>query len=426
MFINYLIKIRGYNIMNDLMNMLKKLYEVSVNSNIFTRSETSRGRKPFDDLEYIEANILETGEFDIEKYSLNTIRDEFNELRKINILGLDSSSRVIDTPYIFIGVGSAFIISRTKGALVKCPDFYDFILSSKKNRYPCRFLSIVPEVEGIRDFIEENFAEIAYLKNPNNIPYDQFYNKYAILDELRTRLENTVLKQLIHEYNIYEPTLLFLDGPLYFIPADLHQYMYRKTSNLNNNVYVNAWITLMNEKTRIIKQAYEKNIPVIGIVKRIYRSTLLSKTDPFEICDKKSYINDEAYLSIVINKYLRNKEPKIIVLGPIKYSVPRTNMLDLPEKIIYYICIPKRKIIGETSYKNYVFYRIEYFPDKKLYEITDPVKIALYDSIGMGTTIPLTILLVDKIVKKMTAGITSYILRAMNISSEQTLHYINL
>ncbi|MCD6301051.1 MAG: DNA double-strand break repair nuclease NurA, partial [Staphylothermus sp.] len=414
----------GYNIMKDLLTAFKKLYEESINSNVFNRTETSRSRKPFDELEYTEMNILETKEFEIKSYSLDELKNEFNELRKINILGLDSSSRVIDTPYIFIGVGSAFIISRTKGALIKCPDFSNFILSPKKNTEFCKFLSIVPEVEGLRSFVEENFAEVAYLKNPNGIPYDQFYNKYAVLDELRTRLENEVLKLLVKGYTLND-SLLFLDGPLYFIPADFYQYINKRTNNTNNRIYVNSWITLMKEKTKIIKQAYEKRIPIIGIVKRIYRSTLLSKTDPFNICDKKSFINDEAYLSIIIHKYFKMNRPKIIVLGPIKYTVPNPDILNLPEKTVYYLCIPRR-IFTESNYQNYMFFRIEYFPDKRLYELTDPVKIVLYDSVGMGTLLPLTILIVDRIVKKMTLGVTSYILRAMNIPSEQTLHYINL
>ena len=72
-----------------------------------------------------------------------------------------------------------------------------------------------------------------------------------------------------------------------------------------------------------------------------------------------------------------------------------------------------------SSFVNFMFYRTEY-----LWGLEAPLDPILYDSVYTGSILPLSILLADNKVKKMTTGLLNYLLRSMGLSSESTYQYI--
>ncbi|MEM4758891.1 MAG: DNA double-strand break repair nuclease NurA [Desulfurococcaceae archaeon] len=333
--------------------------------------------------------------------------------RNTFIYGLDSSSRVVDTPYSFIAVGASTVLNRFNGFTIDYPDIND-IYGEESKRF---FTLFIPEFEAGDEELDvlENMNIVT--KNPAGYRYKPGYNKSIALDEFRLMLENALLREVLVRDCFKDATLL-LDGPLYIVP----QYVNIGLKEMGNEVvkaYIDAWITLVSERLNILEKLFvEKNVISIGVVKRINKSNILSKTDPLGI--SKSCLNDYTYLSTYIERTSRTLNVKPLSIGPLIY---RQTILEktLPLKKAIYIAVPKTLYSG--GYRSYCFFRIESFEYVGEEEILNPI---LYDSVLTGTTMPLTILIADNRVKKITSCLVNYTKAILEYPVETTLQYISI
>jgi len=379
----------------------------------------SSNRKIVRDDESRRETIYEYFEYALDK-QIKPIDPRFHEIvfsreagKTFNIYGIDSSSRVIDTPYIFLAVGASTSINRLYGRVIDYPDINK--LFSGENSY--RYIVIVPEITGFsEDILDSLKRNNIIVENPAGLTYTPEYSKLVILDELRLSLENRVLEIMLN--NVAESdSIIFLDGPIYYTPPLIYQVNeYHGVRDELFKQYVDSWKILVNERINLVNKLWSKGVRVVGVVKRLSRSNILSKIDPYDI--SRGRLNDEAYLTVITTFKYRELEPKPYYIGPIKYD-PGLAPYNLPAKTLYYLAIPRRKAVGETDYRNYVFYRVEAIHDDNVLE---PI---IYDSVSSGSTLPLSILLADKRVKKITIGLLNYVSRLTGLYGESTHQYIS-
>ncbi len=394
----------------ELTEIINELRRISLKNKSIARNDDSRREKLY---EYIEDTS--GGEIKIEKPVFIEIDREYSLRTYSNIYGVDSSSRVIDTPYIFIAVGASTIVNRYRGFVIDYPSIDQIFRNNTKHDY----IVVIPEITGSLDSLVELLEEKGFITcNPIGFRYTPRYSKYVVLDELRLMLENKVLEKAL-ELDKISNSYILIDGPIYYTPPLVYQLneMHGIVDDYIK-LYVAGWKKIIEKRINIINRLEkEKDVIVIGVVKRLSRSNILSRIDPLNISSGK--FNDEVYLSMITTMKYRSISPKPYVFGPIIYD-PGVTPISLPYKKLYYIGIPRRKVIGGTDYRNYMFFRIETITGKD--SIIEPI---IYDSIYAGSVIPLSILIADKRVKKITNGIVNYLLRMTGLSSENTYQYIS-
>ncbi len=386
--------------MQDLSSTLRKIIEFSHDS-LSLRDDESR--KVLDVLS--EDGML----VKLDDKPLKII-NKIDKLRNrySGIIGLDSSSRVVDTPYFFIGIGAVSAMDRINGYTIDCPSIYSITNISGNQldevNYECKWLSIVPEI----DFSNGNQSILERLnyintRSPSGRIYDHHYNKYAVLNELRLSLENFMISKVVN--HMKQEDLLVLDGPLYHTPSLFNLYLSRsKPAELKP--YIESWVKLLSDRIRVVKQLSSRGNRIVGVVKRLEYSRLLSNTinDIGLGLKNNSRLNDYAFLTILSYELVKEKGYSIVfILGPFKFS-PKYSGVDkfvshAFDKVIYYIGVPRTRHYVLT-HNNYVFYRIELSRDDN-----DILETILYDSIGSGVLLPLSILLVDKRVKGLSRSL---------------------
>jgi hypothetical protein len=326
------------------------------------------------------------------------------------IYALDSSSRVVETPYMFTCIGAGSVFNRFTGFALDVPS----LLSIMGLEEPlCKHIVLIPEIEYSQRFTELISSVKSIIQsNPNNIPYTSEYNKNIILAELRASIENCLLENF--SKIVKDRAVLFVDGPTLY-PEKIVGAV--STSREMLELYTNSIRTLNNQRAMFIKKLLVNDTLVINIVKRLHRSYYLSTIDPLDL--KISGCSDETYLTTAL---IAGKIPseKPVAIGPLiirqqsEYSVNRA---------MWYLVIPRRIHSYIEGLGNYVFYRVETLEDC----FREPVlEIIIQDSIQIGSFLPLTLLVVDRRVKKISSSITTYFLYLTGLTSEATEHYISI
>lgn len=395
-----------------LINFIKNVdFSKLVNLRIVKNDESRRDKL----YEYIDFVI--DGQVEKNKVEVREISVKETTLSLDNVYAIDSSSRTIDTPYLFIAIGSTTCINRFRNIFIDYPDIAG-IFSSKSFNY--KYIVLIPEVAG---FSEIQYSELRNLgviiDNPNGTTYDSKYSKYVVLDELRLRLENNILEILLSSDKTVD-SIVFIDGAIYYTPPVIYNYNeLHSTRDKYVREYIESWKTLITKRISLIDMLYrERNTTVIGIVKRLQRSNLLSKIDPLNI--SAGSINDETYLSIYVNKLSREHGVKPYYIGPIVYN-PSSSIIKLPVKKIYYFTIPRRISYLENIFKTHVFFRAE-----AIHGDNEFIKPIIHDTLYSGSLIPLSILIADSRAKRISHVLTNYFLRKTGLPGETTSFYITL
>lgn len=395
-----------------LVNFIKNINFNKLVGSRIVKSDESRREKIYEYIDYVIDREVEKNTIDvIEINNTNT------SLKLNNIYAIDSSSRTIDTPYLFIAIGSTTCVNRFRSIFIDYPDITR-IFSNKEFKY--KYIVLIPE---ITSFPETYYSELRNLgiviSNPNGTIYDYKYSKYVVLDELRLNLENNILEILLYVDELSE-SIILIDGAIYYTPPIIYHYNeLHITRDKYIREYIESWRILVNKRIDLINKLYnEKNTYVIGIVKRLQHSNLLSRLDPLNV--STGNLNDEAYLSIYVDKLSRERGIKPYCIGPIMYN-PSSDVIKLPIKKIYYFAIPRRSGYMNSSFRTYVFYRAE-----AINENIDIINPIIYDSIYSGSLIPLSILLADSRAKRITHVLTNYLLSKTGLPGESTNLYITL
>ncbi len=404
--------------LNDLINSVRNsiVYDINsrTNSLIDLRKEVSYSRTKtlFDKIMIID-NVQEINKF-------------------YGIIGIDGSSRAIDTPYVFIGVSSLSIYLNIEGELLDHPPIYTrYTLPRLTSPFIAVSLDIIntATLEILRKVFREK--TIFTFQSPAGIIYTNDYNKPLILDELRSTVENEgldrVIDYLINNINLKNSIgnhIVFVDGPLYPVPNifKLHYKILHLTSRGKIDEYIASWRTILNHRIRVINRSIKENIVVYGIVKRLELSRLLLSTP---VLDKiQDYLgikigdvgNDSVLLDLIVNELYRKgyyKAPyKPIVIGPILVPSSETYLdkyidEEVPDKIVYYVIVPLN-VYG--SFIKYSAFRVEVA--YKIYNMLvedlgiEPYYLPLKDSFGAGVSIPLSLLYADKRCKRISKSIS--------------------
>ena len=188
--------------------------------------------------------------------------------------------------------------------------------------------------------------------------------------------------------------------------------------------YIASWQILIKDRLKGINLLERNNIPVIGIVKRIESSRILINAKNYSDLLINNGIslgdlgNDQAFIDVILRVLIMKGQItmpyKPMIIGPIHVPASASYIdkfiEEVPDKIMYYVIIPLHKYSGRLL--RYTLYRIEVtqktikiFADYDL----EPYIPVLADSIGMGTSLPFTILYTDKRCKLLSRSLAKVI-----------------
>ncbi len=350
--------------------------------------------------------------------------------KPVHFIGVDGSSRAVDTPYAFIGVASLSIYSNYYRELLDHPPLP---ISYPLKPVNAPFIALSPDIPVDKEFIKR-LMETPYvtLYSPAGTLYSRDYNKSVILDELRNSLENKGLERISDSVDVLDrmgKPIVIVDGPVYPVPNILKQHynllMLRvKRGRLDD--YVASWRIMLSERIEFIKSIERNGIPVLGVVKRLESSRLIVSCKSFLEAVSSEYGvcigdtgNDQAFidtlLRILVSRRHLSQPYNPVVIGPFHVSAKATFVdkyvdTSVPDKTAYYVVVPKYRFGG---FMRYIVYRVEatnyssrLVREAYGMEVYDAV---LRDSIGSGTLLPLTILYADKRCKKLSRSLARVI-----------------
>jgi len=361
--------------------------------------------------------IEEPGGKQVEILDRNVLKPlEYRALKpQRDVFALDSSTRVVETPYVFIGVGAGSVFSRFSGRGLDVPTTTSILGLEEPI---CKHLLVIPELDTGEE-VYRGLVDVpgVITQNPAGERYTSSYNKHAALIELRLSLENCLLERFIESPLLSTSTALFLDGPLAYPRALTVEVASQGLRERVSTYLVN--IDRLNEaRLKLISKLTQTGVHVIGVVKRLMRSYYLSSLDPFGISSGK--INDEAYIETLITR-LKPPSNTPLVIGPIRAELGLKGFY----KVMWYFIVPRRLYPSVAILGNYVVFRVE-VPESSSEIYRSSLGILLYDSIHAGGLFPLSILVVDKRVKKISSSLVTYLLYLTGLSEESTGRYITL
>lgn len=331
-----------------------------------------------------------------------------------DIFALDTSSRVIETPYVFIGIGAGSIYSRLTGRGFDVPHVAS-ILGLEKPL--CNHLVVIPEIELEPDFMNKISSMTGVIaNNPIGIPYTSGYSKHVVLVELRLMIELCLMKIFLNSNYATPGSTLLIDGPIiypFYFPAEISLIWSREKLKM----YSDSLEFLNLERVKVVDKLMKQGILVVGIVKRLIKSYYLSSVDPARLSVGR--INDEAYIMMLLlrmNKTLEN----LLVIGPIR--VKHENNIT---RLMWYIVVPRRIYPISSGMGNFVLYRVELLENNSLRK-DHVLEQIFYDSFHTGSLLPLSLLVVDRRVKKITSSMATYLLYITGLTEESTSQYISI
>ncbi|AFZ69986.1 NurA domain-containing protein [Caldisphaera lagunensis DSM 15908] len=311
----------------------------------------------------------------------------FNSKKIVNdknlfVIGLDSSSRAIITPIADIIISAVSISGQGPVELSDWPYLYRDLAYIPINPEP--FIYVASDDLNVSDYSNEYIKQFRSLDNEDDLS--------KIMDYSRLSLESWGIKEPSFALGNYfkrkgKKFVLLLDGPIYLLD--------------NKNDYIKS--NLMKNRSNEIEILENQGIPVIGVVKRIERSKILTNVQDFSNILSQCIGNYETLNdSLIIQKMLysncyNNYYGKILTTPKIKV---RSNGLD---KIVEYVLIPPSRY--QSINKGRIF-RLEY--TEKTLDILnnnyslEPVQILINDSIFKQSNESITIAYSDKRGKMIT------------------------
>ena len=346
----------------------------------------SRSVLRLEELLWVREPVEDSGEFTatLLEYSSRLLiaRRPYHGGVYVTPVGLDSSSRYLETPAADIVIGGVASMSSHGFTLVEWPSLE--LGYSPPAPHPVFY--ILPGSGAQLDIDDPLVSTV----NPAGRSFDINYSVVEACDEMRFSLENWVLDlipDLFNNLKLRNPVVL-VDGPLYVVAKVLMRdapLWLRET-----------WAKLLVARVNAIRKLEDMGVPVLGVVKRVERSTILSKTRGLEGLRGDVLEGDK---SIVLKSMLAIDEKlpgRIYVTPKILVRMPLVTGVGVLSKVVQYVVIPAGKY--QLSPELARVFRVEYTPRtmELLGELgLDPVDVVSFDSVAKGALEPVSIKLSD-------------------------------
>jgi hypothetical protein len=307
---------------------------------------------------------------------------KIKEIKNSFIIGIDSSSRAIITPAADIMISAVSVSGQGPVELCDWPTIYPNLPCNIIKPIP--FLYIASDDISISESVRDSVFQTSSLNNEEELS--------KIMDYSRLRLETWALyepSKAIGDFYINNDKnfIVLLDGPVYLLEGK------------NDDIRYN----LMKERAEAINSLEKNNIPVIGVVKRLERSKIISKINNVQQIINNCIGNTFNYNdSFIIQKLLYSSCIEFSY-GKIYSSLKLKLKYNGLEKIVEYIAIPPGKY--QYNWNRGRIFRLEY--TENTYEILkendiEPAQVLVNDSIIKQALEPITIAQSDKRSKMIT------------------------
>lgn len=330
-------------------------------------------------------------------------------------VGVDSSSRSLATPHMVVVVGSLAVSLGSAMESFTWPPIHGDGLE----RGP-PFIALIPYTEYYGEASLPPFILSRRVAEPKQSPW---HGLQQVSRELRVSMENWALEnvraivdELAGSHGAGGPLVVMLDGPIFIAP---------EAGGLPAEQGA-AWRELMRARVMAIEAAESRGIPVIGVVKRVESSTILSRTREFieraERCvgDAKP-MADLALIHLILRSGCDEERRGGLMFTPkirVEYGQGWA-----PGKIVEYaVLLPSAW--HSYSYKARVF-RLEV--TQRSLEILrdhglDPESVLAGDTLARGSLEPASILISDKMAKAVSSAIKKSLIASL-LSGETPLTY---
>ena len=310
-------------------------------------------------------------------------------------IGVDSSSRQVNTSLFTLTVSSVSASSWYPVEVCDWPPLYKYLCDISD---PPPFIALIPN-DGVRVGGAVGDARYITVSNPVGVSYDSDYGVLQVMDEQRLILENWMLyKAIPSTIESLGGAAVLVDGPIYSIPVSMG-------SGAAPEYHIEAWRSLLASRLAAIKKLEELGVPVIGVVKRVERSRIISKAGELLSMFKECmpHLGDASDIIILFEALVKchKRKPGYVISTP--KVIVKPTVADAPPKIIEYLVLPH----GKWQFTPHLsrIYRLEY-TERTLEILRDnglePIHVALADSILRGSLEPTTILASDRRARMIT------------------------
>ncbi len=375
-----IVEVVGSIVMTSLSRVVEAIRRASSASLTFV----SRSVLRLEDVIWVREPVEDSGEFSasLMEYSSRFLvaRRPYRDSVMFTPVGVDSSSRHVETPVADVIVGSVAALSSLGSFGFEWP-------SVSSLRYAGRLHPIfyILSNTGIQFSLEDPLVSTA---NPSGRPFDINYSVGEACDEMRVSIENWALDVLRELLEVHVNPVVMVDGPLYVV-----------TKALTRDVPVwlrSVWVKLLEDRVKAIRSLESRGIPVIGVVKRVEKSTILSRTRGLEGLRGDVLEGDRSIILKAMTAIGDRVPGRIYVTPKIMVRTPQLPEIGVLEKVVQYVVIPPGKY--QLSPPLVRVYRLEY--TLRTLDILhsmglEPDLIIGGDSVGRGALEPLSIRLAD-------------------------------
>ncbi|MEN2999124.1 MAG: DNA double-strand break repair nuclease NurA [Acidilobaceae archaeon] len=329
--------------------------------------DTFRFREPLEDAGGFVAKAYESS-------SKLLVARRVKEGSVVAAFGLDSTTRRVETASADVIAGSVASYCPRKGLSYEWPS----LAAPPPPLPPHPVFLLLPNGE-----VPEPEDPAISTLNPAGERYDSDYSADLAEDEMRSSLESWMLRSLP-----LPGCAVLLDGPIYPLPtafvSEGAPLRIRRTL-----------LALLRRRLEALSSLESQGVPVIGVVKRVERSSILRNTRGME----KWVGEKEGDASALERAFLSSERGagRVYVTPKILISPPSLADLQLPPKLVQYVVVPAGKYQGDLPFAR--VYRLEFTPStlKLLEEMrSDPLSVMIGDSLLLGGQEPVSIRASDR------------------------------
>ncbi|MEB3852112.1 MAG: DNA double-strand break repair nuclease NurA [Desulfurococcales archaeon] len=329
------------------------------------------------------------------------------------IAGVDSGSRALETPPA--GIAVAAVAATLTAPLARAGLRVEAILWPPIPPAPTAplagppFIRVLPNWEGP----EPELPEFAASTNPAGARYGPEYSMAQALDEARVTLENWALRSLAAAVESAPPgegrLAVLVDGPVLLVPGALERPG-------SPPAYREAWERLLSERLAAVERLEALGVPVIGVVKRVSRSRLLSRArgleGRLEACLGPLEASDEALIHRAYAACAR-RAPGRIYRSPILEVRSAAG-----SKLAEYLVVPRGK--WQVGPGSVVIVRLEYTPGSlelvREHLRAEPYHVYARASVLAGSVQPLVIAASDRRARTAARAVARSLARELAVA----------